>query len=39
MIGINALITTLGTLSIYQRAAFLITNGLPIEFNGFGELR
>jgi len=38
VIGINALITTLGTLAIYSGLAFIVTAGLPIEFNGFGEL-
>ncbi len=38
VVGINALIATLGTLDIYSGAAFLITSGLPIEFNGFGGL-
>jgi ribose transport system permease protein len=38
VIGINALITTLGTLAIYSGVAFLITSGLPIQFNGFGTL-
>jgi ribose transport system permease protein len=38
VIGINALITTLGTLDVYSGAAFLITNGLPVSFNGFGTL-
>lgn len=38
VIGINALITTLGTLAIFSGLAFIVTSGLPIEFNGFGEL-
>jgi ribose transport system permease protein len=38
VVGINALITTLGTLSIFTGLAFLITNGVPIGFTGFGEL-
>lgn len=38
VIGINALITTLGTLAVYSGLAFIVTSGLPIEFNGFGEL-
>jgi ribose transport system permease protein len=35
VIGINALITTLGTLAIYSGLAFIITNGLPIQLSGF----
>lgn len=38
VVGINALITTLGTLSVYSGFAFLITSGLPISFNGFTTL-
>ncbi|HVW18870.1 MAG TPA: ABC transporter permease [Solirubrobacteraceae bacterium] len=38
VIGINALITTLGTLAIYSGFAYLITDGLPIQFDGFGGL-
>ena len=38
VIGINALITTLGTLAIFSGLAELITNGVPIGFNGFGML-
>lgn len=38
VIGINALIATLGTLDIFSGAAFLITSGLPVSFNGFGTL-
>jgi ribose transport system permease protein len=38
VVGINALITTLGTLDVYSGVSFLITNGLPIQFNGFGTL-
>jgi ribose transport system permease protein len=38
VIGINALITTLGTLAVYSGFAFLITSGLPIQFNGFTTL-
>ena len=38
VIGINALITTLGTLSVFSGLAFLITNGVPIGFTAFGEL-
>jgi ribose transport system permease protein len=38
VIGINALITTLGTLAVYSGFAFLITSGLPIQFDGFGTL-
>lgn len=35
VVGINALITTLGTLAIYSGLAFISTNGLPIQFDGF----
>jgi ribose transport system permease protein len=35
VIGINALITTLGTLAVFRGVAFIITSGLPIQFNGF----
>jgi len=38
VIGVNALITTLGTLAIFSGLAELITNGVPIGFNGFGTL-
>ena len=38
VIGINALITTLGTLAIFSGLAFIITNGVPIGFQGFGQL-
>lgn len=38
VIGINALITTLGTLSVYSGFAFIVTSGLPISFNGFTTL-
>jgi ribose transport system permease protein len=38
VVGINALITTLGTLAIYVGLAFIITNGLPIQINGFTTL-
>jgi ribose transport system permease protein len=38
VIGINALITTLGTLAVYSGVAFLITSGLPIQFSGFTAL-
>jgi len=37
-VGINALITTLGTLAVYSGFAFLITSGLPIQFDGFTTL-
>ncbi len=38
VIGINALITTLGTLAAFSGFAYIITSGLPIAFNGFGTL-
>jgi ribose transport system permease protein len=38
VIGINALITTLGTLAVYRGLAFIITDGLPIQFSGFTQL-
>jgi ribose transport system permease protein len=38
VVGINALITTLGTLAIYSGFSFVITSGIPIGFNGFGQL-
>jgi ribose transport system permease protein len=38
VVGINALITTLGTLAVYSGFAFLITQGIPIQFNGFTTL-
>jgi ribose transport system permease protein len=38
VIGINALITTLGTLAIFSGLAFIITDGVPIGFQGFGQL-
>jgi ribose transport system permease protein len=37
-IGINAIITTLGTLSIYRGAAKLLSNGQTIRVDGFSGL-
>jgi ribose transport system permease protein len=38
VIGINALITTLGTLAVFRGVAFIVTDGLPIQFDGFTQL-
>ena len=38
VIGINALITTLGTLAIFRGLTKVLGNGQTIRINGFGEL-
>ncbi|MBU6147413.1 MAG: ABC transporter permease [Actinomycetales bacterium] len=38
VVGINALITTLGTLAIFRGLSLIITEGLPIQINGFNAL-
>ena len=38
VVGINALITTLGTLAIFRGLSLIITEGLPIQVTGFNAL-
>ncbi len=38
VVGVNALITTIGTMGITRAFAFIVTNGSDTSFNGFTTL-